>query len=524
MGNSIATFASGIWPLTLLRTTSTTTSFQELIDSPLPPFQDNTGLLPSSSKACHRKIPRRVTGWENFTQSVIDHRRSLPAELLAARPYPPMPVYRSEGGTYHAHNESELAMIFLNLAGIALNDLFSGSVMTTSDSGSRIDIGDGLRVPDFISKRCFAKVDRRESIIRPDEGPAVVSIRADVPVAVGEMKRHNLTIHGHDMVARYNSDDTQVRDSVWQLTGYQVRRNCRYGFLSTCEYTWVTRLLANGDLFISPAFRADVAGELSLLNMMYYVLCLAFDDIAKNPNPWKLPRNLKSPVGKDRHSTGAAGSAAASPSSSTGKRKGRDQSDSAGTRSKAPRAKSPKSRTDIQLLEIMVAHQDRITWRARAGRSLVIVKAYSDAYSRDQEARCYELLAPMQGVSIPPLLQPKYELPDDRGRTHGLVLSWVGPEQGGNYMTLPTGPLEQARAVIVAMHALGVAHGDVRPENMNYDFRAGRLFVYDFSHATLRERAGGRWFAEACREDLRAIDELVAESRTPQAQGIQYLY
>jgi hypothetical protein len=458
-------------------------------------------------------------GWENFIQSVIDHRRSLRAELLASRPYHPIPVFRGGGGIYHAHNEGEIASIFLNLAGVSLNELFAESVMTTSYSGSRIEIGDGLRVPDFISKRCFAKVDCRESIMRSSEGPAVTSNRADVPLAVGEMKRHSLTTHGHDMVALYNSENIHAKDAFWQLTGYQVRHNCRYGFMSTCEYTWATRLLANGDLFISPAFRADVAGDFSLLNMMYYVLCLAFDELAKNPSPWKLPKNLISPVGKNWHSAGAAGSVAAS-ASSTGKRKGRDQPDSVN----APRAKSPKSRTNIQLLETMVAHHDRITWQARVGNSLVIVKAYRDARARDREACCYELLAPMQGVSIPLLILPKYEIADDRGRKHGLVVSWVGPEQGGNYMTLPTGPLEQARSVIVAMHELGVAHGDVRPENMNYSFPTGRLFVYDFSHATLRGRAGGRRFAAACAEDLLAIDGLVAESRTPQAQGIQYVY
>jgi hypothetical protein len=68
----------------------------------------------------------------------------------------------------------------LNLAGDSLNELFGESVMTTSYSGSRIDIGDGLRVPDFLSKRCFANVDRRAAF---NGGPAVMYRRG--PAAMG---------------------------------------------------------------------------------------------------------------------------------------------------------------------------------------------------------------------------------------------------------------------------------------------------------------------------------------------------
>ena len=89
-------------------------------------------------------------------------------------------------------------------------------------------------------------------------------------------------------------------------------------------------------------------------------------------------------------------------------------------------------------------------------------------------------------------------------------------------MTLPTGPLERARGIISAMHGLGVAHGDVRAENMACDLRAGRVWVYDFSHATLREQAGGRGFAAACEADRLAVDGLIAESRTPHARAVRH--
>ena len=58
---------------------------------------------------------------------------------------------------------------------------------------------------------------------------------------------------------------------------------------------------------------------------------------------------------------------------------------------------------------------------------------------------------------------------------------------------------------------------------MNYDFGTGRLFVYDFSHATLREQAGDAPFAVACQEDLLAVEGLISESRTARAQTMRYL-
>ena len=312
---------------------------------------------------------------------------------------------------------------------------------------------------------------------------------------------------------------TIMQDAFWQLTGYQVLYNCKYGFMSTCEYTWATCLLSSGVLSISPAFRADVGGERSTLNMMYFVLCQAFDELAQNPNPWRLPKKLKSPVAKSGQSAGSAGAGQSNPSSALGKRRGRDE-----PQTKESKKGRSKCRIGLELIQIMVVHEDRVTWQARASnKSLVIVKAYREAFLRDREARCYEVLSSLQGISIPKLMEARYELCDERVRNHALIVSWVGPKQGGNYLTLPTGPLEQARRVIVTMHGLGVAHGDVRLENMNYDFGTGRLFVYDFSHATLREQAGDAPFAVACQEDLLAVEGLISESRTARAQTMRYL-
>ena len=47
-----------------------------------------------------------------------------------------------------------------------------------------------------------------------------------------------------------------------------------------------------------------------------------------------------------------------------------------------------------------------------------------------------------------------------------------------HYLILPTGPLEQARRMIAAMHCKGVAQSDVLPVNMNFDIWTEWLFVY----------------------------------------------
>ena len=489
-------------------------TFQQLIDSALPNLEDKTSLTPSSSRACHRLAPRSVREWENFSDNVTRHRQSLPAQLLATPSLPKMPVFHGRGGVYTTYNELEICFTFLQTAGEALNALFNESVSTVIYSRARTDIGDGLRVPDFISERIYTETDRRANL--PGSQLDTDSDLEAVPMTVGEMKRHNFSVHGDDMVKLYD-DDAHVRDAFYQLVGYQVRHNCKYGFMSTYEFTWATRLSASGILSISPAFRSDVSGDLSTLNMIYYVLCLAFDELADRSKPWKLPKNLR----VLEHGTVSLVQSQPTGSAQTlGKRRNQESDDAGRQGKRKGRAKSACS-LHVTLIQVMVSHEDRVTWQARgANKCLLAVKGYSDAFERDREVECYQALQQLQGVSIPHLLESAVDLPDANHRRHALVTSWV---DGRNYMTLPAGPLEQARQILSQMHALGVAHGDPRPENMRHDFRTGRLYVYDFSHALTRGRAGAAAFSRACAADLAAVDALLEESRTAAARRVLYM-
>lgn len=52
--------------------------------------------------------------------------------------------------------------------------------------------------------------------------------------------------------------------------------------------------------------------------------------------------------------------------------------------------------------------------------------------------------------------------------------------------SLPTSALHMVSETLQEMHALGVAHGDVRLPNLAYDPVTGRVFVLDLSHGVAR--------------------------------------
>jgi serine/threonine protein kinase len=181
----------------------------------------------------------------------------------------------------------------------------------------------------------------------------------------------------------------------------------------------------------------------------------------------------------------------------------------------------------LELVRVLVNNGDRITWQARAealGGMLVAVKCFKDPADRDLETYFYDKLAPMQGISIPRLLVKECTLPRQRKqRCHAFIVEWVGPEFGGNFLTLPTKALVAARLVAERMHALGVVHGDARPENMFFNFTSGELFMYDFSHARAADVVGREEFEGACEEELESLDEQIAWSQTEQAAKIRYV-
>jgi hypothetical protein len=181
---------------------------------------------------------------------------------------------------------------------------------------------------------------------------------------------------------------------------------------------------------------------------------------------------------------------------------------------------------ELKIIRTMVNHEDRITWQGRIENSngvcsLVAIKCYADRCSRDFEAACYDALSPLQGQSIPTLINRKVR--PNGERRYGLVLSWVGEADNGNYMTLPTRILQRARELLEGMHKLGVAHGDARPENMNYNFKTDRLFIYDFSHARMRLAPDDAAFDRACAQDLENLDMEIKWSLTDEGRAIRYM-
>jgi hypothetical protein len=57
-----------------------------------------------------------------------------------------------------------------------------------------------------------------------------------------------------------------------QLAGYQVAFKCKYSFLSCYTHTWASCLEEDGTLRLSPAFKHEATGPLSVLRMMVYVI------------------------------------------------------------------------------------------------------------------------------------------------------------------------------------------------------------------------------------------------------------
>ena len=195
-------------------------------------------------------------------------------------------------------------------------------------------------------------------------------------------------------------------------------------------------------------------------------------------------------------------------------------------RSSIPASVSCNSLVPVVLSESLVEQFDRITWQALLPcGSLAVVKAYADPENRDLEVACYNKLKCMQGDSLPTLIQDCFYIdnPGPRSyfaragvedpRVHAIVLSWVGPSRdrtrAGWGRGLGEASLRRARQILEQMHRLGVAHGDVHPRNMAVDSVSGRVFLFDFSHATTLDLFDGdcKKFGFYCSRDLKDLEE-----------------
>jgi hypothetical protein len=84
-------------------------------------------------------------------------------------------------------------------------------------------------------------------------------------------------------------------------------------------------------------------------------------------------------------------------------------------------------------LRVIINHVDRITWQARLEEkdTLIAVKCYADSDTHDQEVTCYQKLQSLQGISILHLVEADCEVSEAQGRTHPLLLSWIGGRMEG---------------------------------------------------------------------------------------------
>jgi hypothetical protein len=413
-------------------------------------------------------------------------------------------------------------------------------------------------------------------------------------VAALEAKKPSLTARGDCLVRQYKDHNAGVpnsrldsEDACQQVGGYLTLLRTPYGFITTYEYIWCVFLGADRVLHVSPGFATNISGKRSAFNVMYYWIRKA---LADDRRQWQLPvwiavssskeqKDGLRPDQRDKENKSQQkpkeGPAAHCAGGAGGKQRplaayNRDPSDpscpagllccSAAASSQflrplpegwpfpacdvcaavAAATGAALAAARLRLFEVLVEQKERITWRAvHADGAPAVVKAYVSAAARDLEMECYDALRPLQGRSVPRVLQrsllisppgPRYyytdsDYPHDP-RIHAFALSWVGPEPAEQARDDPQrapdeGTLERVRRVLRRMHGLGVAHGDVHPGNMAVDPGSGRVAVFDFSHAaTLASLGGNRAaFSRACAEDMRALEEHLAAAKEAKAKA-----
>jgi serine/threonine protein kinase len=170
---------------------------------------------------------------------------------------------------------------------------------------------------------------------------------------------------------------------------------------------------------------------------------------------------------------------------------------------------------DYKILRLVSDNEDRAVWQAEVSNCanrLVAVKAYEDIQNRNFEVACYEALKPLQGSSIPELFDVITILIEDDPCKYGLVLSWIDVQDDAD-MKIPVSSLLEARAIVKSMHRLGVAHGDIKLSNMNFNANTRTLQIFDFSHAFLKSDHSTVEFSGACVQDLEALDEIISNEQ-----------
>lgn len=374
--------------------------------------------------------------------------------------------------------------------------------------------------------------------IQPDGASASLGI-IDV---LWELKRRNLIKNGYlDLATAVREGDRLVIDALEQLVGYLFLQNICWGILTTYEYFWAIEVRENGDVYISPHYKSSDSVSCSVLSMLWYVLQTARQQTINKTN--KFPRDhfqVATSTSDSKSLTEFASQAEGEyPSRTNGERKAGDsnrigdqQSSSSRRFGSTLQAKSltcPRCQycngaegPDNWQIECMLADRPgRLTCKVKiANGELVVLKAYETEERLNLEVKCYQQLNDMQGRMIPRLLRAGFKLSSclalggsSNRRRFAMVLSWEGLHSssccGMGSPSLSLEALQSTRKVLEAMHMRGVAHGDVKEDNMAFNVARRQSIVFDFSHAALK---GDIDFDKKCTGDLQGIDTLIQQN------------
>ena len=472
-----------------------------LMTSPVPAFEDMSSLSSAPSRSVDRVDVRNVSYFSDFRANqkafTLSIRKELQERSSVDNYWPPTSTNGRTAGC-----ELDIEKILYATTFFALNRLLD-DVETSSPAQAQFSIN-----ADSVS---YLK-------------------KSSTALVLYEVKRRNLVSCGTDLVKncriKMNDRDNKIvsldsLDAVQKLAGYMSLAKVQYGILTTGLYYWAVQLLESGPVLISEPYQCKDEGENSVLSMLYYVIHLAREAVksGKQFTPPSLNKvadpTIKGSGGNLGSKRGHASTGASADNDGTG------GGAVPGTSPAAIPIEDLTSWPDVfRCLRILEDHPDRVTFQAQiggagAGLRLVAVKAFERTEARNAEARLLRRLKPLQvSGAIPALLDGELELEwtdAEERRVHALMMAWVGPpDAGGRGWSRPSPPaaaLRRARSVLEEMHALGVAHGDVRLPNLSYDPVAGRVFVLDLSHGVARGEAD---FGVRCAEDLHEMDRLIA--------------
>jgi hypothetical protein len=493
---------------------------RSLILSALPEVDDISSLKSSTSRAAERVKVTVVKPLHGFKNMQREYTLSILADLELREDVHNIPPGTLRDGMRRAGSEQDLNSILDYTAFFSLNRLLDDVTCSSVAKG---------RFP-------------------YDADGAIYLTKELELLLLCELKRHNLTVYGLDLVLNCNikmndRDNREVSldslDAVQQLIGYMILAKLRYGILTTYQYWWVVELCDNGEVLISEAYCWSDTGECSVQAMLHYVVHLARTSRGKFSTP-VLPPVLSPRAKKDQPDSGGGGGGeeddkenqgsngqgrkGGSSSGSKGKGKGGQASKVGGGKSACDASGGHRNAASFDFLRYLMEHKDRITFQARlatggscgAGR-LAAIKAYDTEEARDREVARHRRLRGLRGM--PRVLKERLELEwseAEERRVHAFVLEWVGPEDAGGArfggaraVPLPVHGLEQVREALGEMHRRGVAHGDLHEDNLVWDAAAGRAYVVDLSLGSTR---GGADFVAECHEDMACVNRMLASA------------